>query len=128
MMPTMEHADLARYVTVAQTVVICEVQERRVRNWQRLGLLVPATKKGLLQYRRADVIRCAVLLQLQSIFGQDSALAVELARALDAEQLDGLLDVEQPVITVHAVGRTFRVQLDPDQLSIIRERLSAVPR
>jgi len=127
-MPTMEQAELARYLTVAQTAVICDVQERRVRNWQGLGLLVPATKKGLLQYRRADVIRCAVLLQLQSIFGQDSALAVELARALDAEQLDGLLDMEQPVITVHAVGRTFCVQLDPDQLSIIRERLAAVPR
>ena len=127
-MPTMEHADLARYLTVAQTAVICAVQDRRVRNWQALGLLVPATKKGLLQYRREDVIRCAVLLQLQSIFGQDSALAVELASALDAEQLDGLLDMEQPVITVHAVARTFRVQLDPAQLAIIRERLAAVPR
>jgi DNA-binding transcriptional MerR regulator len=91
-MATMERdvADLAKYATVIQTAAACGVNERRVRNWQNLGLLVPATRVGLIQFRMVDVLRCAVLLELQRYLGQDSPLATELALALTPQQLESI--------------------------------------
>jgi len=129
-MATMERevADLAKHATVTQTAAACGVNERRVRNWQNLGLLVPATRKGLIQFHLVDVIRCAVLLQLQAFLGQDSPLAVEIARGLTPEQLATLLVDDDPRITVLALGRRSLIGLDPEEFAVVHERLTAIPR
>jgi hypothetical protein len=123
-----EMSDLAKYATVAQAAVACGVNERRVRNWQNLGLLVPATRRGLIQFRVVDVIRCAVLLQLQAFLGQDSPLAVEIARGLEPQHLATLLAVDDPHVKVLRAGQWLEVGLDPEELAITYERLAAIPR
>jgi hypothetical protein len=125
-----EMSDLAGYATVEQTAAALgpEVSTRRVRNWQTLGLLVPATRKGLIQFRLTDVIRCSVLLQLQAFLGQDSPLAVEIARGLTPEHLAALLVADDPRITVRTPGRESLIGLDPEELAVVHERLAAIPR
>jgi hypothetical protein len=124
-----EMTDLAKYATVAQAAIACGVNERRVRNWQNLGLLVPATKVGLIQFHLVDVIRCAVLLQLQAFLGQDSPLAVEIARGLTPQHLATLLVDDDPRIKVRTpVGRESLIGLDPEKFAVVHERLAAIPR
>jgi hypothetical protein len=134
MTPTMEAtmermmSDLPGYLTVTQTAEVLGTTERRVRQWQQLGVLAPAARLGLLQYRRADVVRGAVLQHLQKIFGESSPLAVELAKAVPAEQLDAVLTAEKPQVTAVVGGRVFEIRdLDPDRLGQVRERLASVP-
>jgi DNA-binding transcriptional MerR regulator len=123
-----EVSDLAKYATVAQAAVACGVNERRVRNWQNLGLLKPAGRLGLIQFPLADVVRCAILLQLQTLLGQDSALAVQIARGLNPQQIESLLGSDDPGIVVEHLGCQLRVGLDPEELAITYERLAEIPR
>src|SRR5262245_5193624 len=97
--------ELPNYVTVVQTAEVLGTTWRRVRQWQALGVLAPAARLGRLQYRRTDVIRAAVLQHLQRVFGESSTLAVELAKAVPAEQLDAVLANRDPRVTnVSACG------------------------
>jgi hypothetical protein len=130
MMSTTEAPILATYATVTQAAAACGVNERRVRNWQNLGLLVPAARVGLIQFRLVDVVRCAVLLQLQAVLGQDSALAVEIARGLEAQQLEALMSEDDPRVNVlvERVGRRFLIGLDSEELAVFHERLATIPR
>jgi len=119
--------DLPNYLTVPQTAEVLGTTERRIRQWQQLGVLAPAARLGRLQYRRADAIRAAVLQYLQRVFGESSPLAVELAKALPVDQLDAVLTAAAPRVTVTAGGRVFDVALDPEHLAWVRDRLSSVP-
>jgi len=126
-MPTMEQSALPRYATVSETAAVCGVNERRVRNWQNLGLLKPALSVGRIQFHRADVVRCSILLQLQSVLGQDSPLATEIALALSHEQIEALLHADDPAVVLDH-GRRSVIGLDPEDLEQIRERLASIPR
>jgi hypothetical protein len=119
--------ELASYVTVAQAAEVLGTTERRIRQWQSLGVLAPAARRGLLQYRRPDVIRGAVLLQLQAIFGDASPLAVELAKAVPAEQLDAVLTEDEPRIRVTRPEGRFDINLGLNALAPVRQKLAAVP-
>jgi hypothetical protein len=72
------------------------------------------------------VVRAAVLVCLQQLFGEQSSLAIELAKALDHGQLDAVLSSEHPKLEVFMAQRTFRIDLDAEYLLRVREGLSKV--
>ena len=86
--------ELAKYLTIAQAARVLDVPESRFRaSWRLNGIAVLATRQGLIQVRRQDVVRAAVLAWLQAILGEQSSVAVELAKAMSPEKLEVVLDV-----------------------------------
>lgn len=80
-----------------------------------------------MQVCQQDVIRGAVLVCLQGVLGEASPVAVELAKAMGPEQLDGVLDASQPTLDGSPFGRPVTVALDRAYLAKVRERLAQVP-
>jgi hypothetical protein len=117
---------LAKYFTIQEAAGILDVPESRFRaSWRQNGIVRPALTKGLQQITRADLLRGAVLLCLQGIFGEASPLALDLARSLTEEQLDVVLYGDDP-LTARAKGYGFRIHLDPEYLERVREGISTV--
>jgi len=125
--------DFPRYLTVAEAARVLDVPESRFRaSWRQNGICPAALTKGLTQVRRQDVVRAAVLVSLQAIFGEQSGLAVELAKAATSEQLDALLVASTPTLQVTRSGvstgrREFTVELDRDYLAQVRNQIAQVP-
>jgi hypothetical protein len=121
--------ELAKYLTVEEAARALDVPESRFRaSWRQSGIVRPATLKGLMQFTRRDVVRAAVLVCLQRVFGEQSSLAIELAKAMTPEQLDQVLGATRPrlEVTMGQPHRTFKVDLDPEYLARVREGISTV--
>jgi hypothetical protein len=118
---------LPRYCDVSQTSQVCGVPEKRVRDWQRAGLLPVALKTGRLQYRVADVVRCFLYVQLQLVLGQDSGVATRAALAFDDDQLMSILRGRNEITTSGHSG-VITLRVDEELREVLLERLGAVPR
>jgi len=118
---------LAKYITVGEAAKALDVPESRFRaSWRQSGIVRPATLKGLMQFTRQDVVRAAVLVCLQRVFGEQSSLAIDLAKAMQPEQLDQVLGAERPRLEATVGHRTFKVDLDPEYFARVREGISTV--
>jgi hypothetical protein len=119
--------ELAKYLTVEEAAKTLDVPESRFRaSWRQSGIVKPATLKGLMQFTRQDVVRAAVLVCLQRVFGEQSSLAIELAKAMTPEQLDSVLADERPRLDAFVAGRIFKVDLDRAYIARVREGIQQV--
>jgi hypothetical protein len=121
--------EMAKYLTVEEAASALDVPESRFRaSWRQAGIVRPALSKGLQQLHRADVVRGAVVVCLQRVFGDASTLALSLAKALTPTQLDSILVADVPQVEAEIGAYGFKVTLDPDYMAAVREKIAQVRR
>jgi hypothetical protein len=121
---------VSRYITLDQAASITRTPESRWRgSYRQNSIAVPALTRGEYQVTRAAVVRAAVLIDLQRVFGEQAAICLKLAKALTDEQCEHLLVTDDPTLTVihDQPERDFKIGLDPEWLATVREGLEQVP-
>lgn len=111
----------------ADAAALLGVAESRFRSgWRQSGIVHPVATGYI---RREDIVRAAVLVSLQAIFGEQTPLAVEMAKALTTDELLHILEADEPAVTVFLPrpARRFYVALDPRYIAGIRRGL-VLPR
>jgi hypothetical protein len=115
-----------RLLTAAESVTVLgpATNKEQFGKWTDRGFIAPATRDGLYRFDLIDVIRCAILLDLQHTLGPTNGLAAEVARALTPEAITKLFHSDMPEIYVDTDNGRVVFAPDPEIFVEFRDRLS----
>ena len=110
-------------ISIEQAATILGVPASRFSaSWRQNKITVPYGG----QVSRQAVVRAFVLIKLQGFLGDQSAVALEIARALNDPTLDQLLDGEIDDVTITLPGGRFTVVLSDRAIAELRDKIAAM--
>lgn len=94
------------------------------RNWVADRLIAPVSEDGGLQrFSFHDVVRCALLLDIQKVMGVTSAFASDVARALTPATIARLCNVVNPEVRIQTESGIVIYMPDETVLEDLRDRM-----
>ena len=124
MTTAMHNTSLRRLFAADEGAAILEVPESRFRSsWRASGIVTALSSidgKGAM-YGVSSLIRAALYLQLQELFGAQSDVALKIVLHFPEHTLYGIMDSPVPMIEVMQNGRRYKIELDIEPLERIRQ-------